>query len=318
MTQTISPTARKGHFRAVVLYQRQQEPRIYRLGLSFSGIAGKAFGQGVPGQFAELDVQETALPSRTDIPPVLQGKAHRHVLLRRPFSFSRIESRGRDTLVEVVYAVLGPGTLRLTTLKAGDSLSVIGPLGRGFSLEPQTKHALLIAGGLGAPPIEHLARLLVTTYPQVQTVAFCGARTKEDIPFDIHSVPGGTRVILEELEELGIEYHLTTDDGSAGTQGFVTEQLKQWLQHHPGLTHVQFFACGPQPMLAHVAQIAGQMQWPCQVSLERNMACGFNLCQGCAVECYGERNDETVYKMCCQDGPVFDAQEVVWARNKKN
>lgn len=313
MTQAISPTARKGLFRAVVLYQRQQGPNIYRLGLGFSGLAAQAFASSVPGQFAELDVQETALPAQAKIPATLQGQAHRHVFLRRPFSFSRVESQHGDTLVEVVYAVLGPGTLRLTSLKAGDSLSVIGPLGRGFFLEPQTRQALLVAGGLGAPPIEHLARVLVAHHPEVQTVVFCGARTRDDLPFGTHAEAGDMRIILEELEDLGLAYHLATDDGSAGIQGFVTEQLVEWLQHHPDLSTPQIFACGPQPMLARVAQIAEQWQWPCQVSLERHMACGINLCQGCAVKCHAGQGHGIIFKMCCHDGPVFDARDVVWS-----
>ncbi len=313
MTQTTA-AARKGVFRAAVIYNQQQNPTIYRLGLRFGGAGAEAFKEVMPGAFAELDIQDASLPPLAAIPDELHGKARRRVLLRRPFSFSQIEPQGDETLVEVVYAVLGPGTLRLTTLKSGDTLSVLGPLGQGFTIKPKLKYALLVGGGLGTPPIEHLARILMAQYPKIKTTVFCGARSIYHLPFQTRQHPGDTSIKLEELEDIGVAYQIATDNGSAGIQGFVTDLMEQWLKDHPDAksNNTQVFTCGPEPMLARVASIAQAKNLPCQVSLERNMACGINLCQGCAVECKSDQSEETVFKMCCQDGPVFDAQDVVW------
>ena len=103
-----------------------------------------------------------------------------------------------------------------------------------------------------------------------------------------------------------------TDDGSAGAKGFVTEALANWLdEHNDECEKMVIYGCGPEAMLGRVAEIANQWEIDCQVSMEQRMACGFGLCQSCAVECQ-TGDEQRVYKMCCQDGPVFDAKEVVF------
>ena len=119
-------------------------------------------------------------------------------------------------------------------------------------------------------------------------------------------------MVLEEFERIRVPSHIATDDGSAGYQGFVTDRVRQWLDANkidPSSTAV--FACGPEPMLAATALLAENYDLPCQVSMERMMACGIGLCQSCAVE-VKTASTETKYHLCCKDGPVFNAKNVLW------
>jgi len=119
---------------------------------------------------------------------------------------------------------------------------------------------------------------------------------------------------VPEFAKYGIESILATDDGSAGYHGLVTDCLTEWLEKSDlPIDDIIICACGPEPMLASVAKIAAEKNIDCQVSMERRMACGIGLCQSCAVECKVPGSNETIYKMCCQDGPVFDAREVVFS-----
>ncbi len=306
-------TARKGDFRAVVAFNDCIARDIFRMGLLFSGPAADLYAELVPGQFAELDLSRTSIPPQDKIPPALTDKLQRQIILRRPFSFSDATRTADGTLAELIYAALGPASLRMSTVQPGDSMDVIGPLGRGFTVGQDTSTALLVGGGLGTPPIVHLARILHRCHPKVQGTVFVGARSAQALPFDVQHTNRGVQ--LAPFEDCRIPYHITTDDGSSGHHGRVTDSLKQWLREHPDVLprRTQIFACGPEPMLAAVAALSAEQAIACEVSLERRMACGFNLCQGCAVECRLPNTSETAYRMCCQDGPVFDGREVVFA-----
>lgn len=312
MTNT-SPTARKGDFRAVVAFNDCIARDIFRMGLLFTGPAADLYAELVPGQFAELDLSRTGIPPQDKIPPSLADKLQRQIILRRPFSFSDATRTEDGTLAELIYAALGPASLRMSTVQPGDSMDVIGPLGHGFTVRSHTTTALLVGGGLGTPPIVHLARILHRNHPTVQATVFVGARNAQALPFDLQHTERGVR--LAPFEDCRIPYQIATDDGSAGHHGLVTDSLRQWQREHPDVLpeRTQIFACGPEPMLAAVAALAADHAIACEVSLERRMACGFNLCQGCAVECRVPDAPETVYRMCCQEGPVFDGREVVFA-----
>jgi dihydroorotate dehydrogenase electron transfer subunit len=311
MTQP-SCTARKGDFRAVVAFNDCIARDIYRMGLLFTGTAADLYAALVPGQFAELDLSRTGIPPQDKIPPHMADKLQRQIILRRPFSFSDAVRTTEGTLAELIYAALGPASLRMSTVQPGDSMDVIGPLGHGFEIHEPTTTALLLGGGLGTPPIVHLARMLHSERPNLHAVAFVGARDAKALPFDLQHTHRG--VILPPFEDCHIPYRIATDDGSVGHHGLVTQCLEQWFAEHPQNPpeRTQIFACGPEPMLAALAALAAKRNIACQVSLERRMACGFNLCQGCAVECRLPGSDQTVYKMCCQEGPVFDGREVVF------
>jgi dihydroorotate dehydrogenase electron transfer subunit len=306
----------KGLFEAVVTANKKIGHSFYKLKLIFSGRGAHAFANSIPGQFAELDVSEIPLPPDENIPADLIDVSQRKVLLRRPFSFTDVTVHGDKTAVDIMYCVLGPATVRLTTVKSGATLSVLGPLGKGFSVPEGKKHAILIAGGMGTPPLQHLGKLLVTKYPDIEVTAFAGAKSRYDLPMDgkLDEISIQLGFPLPDFARSGIESIVATDDGSLGYKGFVTDCFVQWLkENHPPSKETIIYSCGPEKMLAKTAKIAQERNIDCQVSMERRMACGINLCQGCAVECKMPGSNETIYKMCCQDGPVFDSREVVFA-----
>jgi len=313
MDQT-SQTTLKGEFLATVSSNSRVEKRFFRLGLEFAGAGATVFGGARPGQFAEFDLSGAGLPPADAIPQELRDAAQREILLRRPFSFARVERKKSTVEVEILYCVLGPATLRMTTLHKGDLISVIGPLGSAFSVPPAKKRAILVAGGMGAAPLLHLAQVLTIEQPTVDVVAIVGAKTSADLPFEgrLDKLAQGLGFALSEFGRLGIRSMVATDDGSAGFAGLVTDCLLDWFGNNEvAAQETVIYACGPEPMLAKVAAIAKDKKIDCQISMERLMACGFGVCQSCAVECKGQTG-ETFYKLCCKDGPVFDAKEIVF------
>ena len=306
----------KGVFRAVVSAKRRIGERFYRLGLDFEGAAAEAFAKAEPGQFAQLDLCGAGLPTREKIPEELADSARRKILLRRPFSFCDVNSKDNKTSVEILYCVVGPASLRMTTLAAGDTVSVIGPLGNGFRMPVDKKRAVLVAGGMGAGPLLYLARFLSVNHEDIEAIVFAGAKSKFDLPFErpLDEVSEGLGFALHEFAQRSIESFVATDDGSAGFTGPVTDCLLEWLENHkPPSREIIIYSCGPEAMLAKVAKIAKEQNIDCQVCMERMMACGIGICQSCAVECKVEGSDETVYKLCCEDGPVFNSGELVFS-----
>jgi dihydroorotate dehydrogenase electron transfer subunit len=305
----------KGAFEAVISSNKQVGQRFYKLRLTFSGDGAKAFACFKPGQFAELDISGVALPAPENIPPDLRDVSGRNILLRRPFSFTDVTIHGNKTVADLLYCVVGPASLRMTTLSPGDSLGVIGPLGKGFRIPDDKKSALLVAGGMGTPPIQHLAKVLASEHTDIEVTAFAGAKTIGSLPFEgkLDEISQQLGFSLNEFAQYGIESIVATDDGSAGYKGSITDCLAEWLeQSDSAYDSMIIYSCGPEAMLAKVAQIAKDKNIDCQVSMERRMACGIGLCQSCAVECRMNGSGETVYKMCCEDGPVFDGKEVVF------
>ncbi|MEA3224835.1 MAG: dihydroorotate dehydrogenase electron transfer subunit [Planctomycetota bacterium] len=307
--------ADKGEFTAVVVSNRRIGQPFYRLRLEFSLAGAKAFANFKPGQFAQLDLSNVALPSPEDIPENLRDVANRKILLRRPFSFAEITAKRDKTFAELLYCVVGPATLRMTTLSPRDPVSVIGPLGNSYNVPDGKKMALLVGGGMGTAPLQNLAQVLTAEKGDLGVVAFAGAKTADALPFEgrLDEISQQLGFVAPEFARYGIESLVATDDGSAGYHGFVTDCLLQWLKDNGSRPDEMIIcACGPEQMLARVAQIAGEKNIDFQVSLERRMACGIGLCQSCAVECKVEGSSETVYKMCCENGPVFDGKEVVF------
>ena len=291
-------TDKKGVCTAIVSSNTSISRKFYLLKLKIIDQTPKIFAKAIPGQFIELCVDDLATPPLTEIPEHLLDKSQRNIILRRPFSFSDIHIKSDSVQLDIMYCVLGPATLQMTTLKQGDQVSIIGPLGNGFSIQPQKRTALLIAGGMGAPPIRHLMKCIEQCHSNTKVVLFSGAKTADDLPYKPDS---------------DADSHIATDDGSQGFAGFVTDRLAQWLNDNsPSISETVIYACGPEPMLAETAKIAYKHQIDCQVSLERMMACGIGLCQSCAVKCKTDGSDEGAYKLCCKDGPVFDSREVEW------
>lgn len=305
----------QGVFTVVVSSNKQIGPRFHKLNLVFSGEGARAFSDFRPGQFAELDISGIALPAPEKIPPDLLDASGRNILLRRPFSFTDVTIHGDKTVADLLYCVVGPASLRMITLSSGDTLSVIGPLGNGFEIPEGKKTVLLIAGGMGTPPLQHLAKVLTSDHTDIEVIAFAGAKTKKALPFDgkLDEMSQQLGFSLPEFAKYGIESIIATDDGSAGHKGFVTDCLVEWLDNSDiACEDMIIYSCGPEVMLARVAEIAKDKKIDCQISMERRMACGIGLCRSCAIECRVDGSDGTVYKMCCEDGPVFNSKEVIF------
>lgn len=305
----------KGLFEAEVLSNQQIRRCFYRLNLQLDAQGSHLFRNVMPGQFLELDLSLLPLPSQMDIPEHLREIAVRPILLRRPFSFSDVivssDKSGTYVKLELIYCVLGPATVRMTSLKSKDRVNVLGPLGNGFSIPENLSTAILMAGGMGSPPILHLAGHLKRQHPVAQVISFVGAKTCEDLPFTVRigNIKG---LALEEFEMIQVPSQIATDDGSAGFRGYVTDYLRKWLQSNkiePASTVI--YACGPEAMLAATARVAEDFSLECQVSMERMMACGIGLCQSCAIE-VKTKDHESEYRLCCKDGPVFNAKNVIF------
>ncbi len=314
MSETYSATKR-GEYSAVVYSNKQIGKRFYRLRLKFSDEGAEAFSKVQAGQFVQLDLSDTTLPPVETIPADLTDAAERKILLRRPFSFADVTTKDNKTTVDILYCVVGPATLRMTTLLAKKTVSVLGPLGKGFWVPEGKKTAFLVSGGMGAGPLQHLAKILTADFPDIDVIAFAGARSAEALPFErqLDEISQQLGFSLPEFAKYGVESLVATDDGSSGFAGPVTDCLLEWLGRSKSAgKDMVIYSCGPEAMLARVAEIAKEKNIDCQVSMERRMACGIGVCQSCAVECKTAGSNETFYKLCCQDGPVFNSKEVVF------
>jgi dihydroorotate dehydrogenase electron transfer subunit len=235
--------------------------------------------------------------------------------MRRPLSIMRADPTAG--WIEVLYKVLGPGLHSLAARKAGDTVSIIGPIGKPFTLHPNRPRPVLIGGGVGIPPMVFLAdRLRAEPEGRYKPLVLMGS----EIPFPFRTrpsaivvagMPTATLACMPLLEEWGIASRLATRAGFPGCyEGFVTELADEWLRslEPPQLSEVELFACGPTPMLAATAAVARRYGVPCQVSLEEFMACAVGGCAGCTV--LVRTPEGTAMKRVCVDGPVFDALAV--------
>jgi dihydroorotate dehydrogenase electron transfer subunit len=214
--------------------------------------------------------------------------------LRRPFSIWRAERPGT---VEVVFDVVGAGTRAMAELRRHDVVDVLGPLGRPFDPPQEPAGCLLVGGGYGTAPLFFLATELRARRCRVDVVI--GAATS------------GRLLDPPEAERLGHSLTVTTDDGSAGRPGLVTDPL-------PGLLAAtgaeRVYACGPMPMLAAVSRVAAAAGVACQVAVEEQMACGTGICFSCVLPVGGNGGQgETRMARSCLEGPVFDGAAIAWA-----
>lgn len=214
-------------------------------------------------------------------------------ILKLPLSFAQANAEAKS--VEIIYAVVGEGTERLSRMSLGESSTLLGPCGKGWWLPAQEGRALLVSGGVGLPPVEAAARLLAANGLSFDLVA--GARTASVLLKE--RAKGLAALSDEECKVI-----CCTDDGTAARAGFPTEAMAELVAER---TYTQVYTCGPAIMMAGVARLAAQKGIACQTSLERMMGCGFGACACCNVALV-----KGGYALCCQDGPVFDATEVAW------
>lgn len=218
------------------------------------------------------------------------GGPNTSMLLRRAFS---IHEASGDT-VEVVFAPHGPGTQWLSRVHEGDTVNVIAPLGQPFALPREPMGAVLVAGGYGAAPMGMLARALRERGCAVSVVL--GAASQDKL--------FGVLDLRRDADEVFV----TTDDGSSGMRGRVTDALPAAIESVDARV---VYACGPMPMLKAVAQVAGEHGVYSQTAVEESMACGIGICMTCVLPVVG---DDGVTRMVrsCVDGPVFRGDQVRW------
>ena len=223
-------------------------------------------------------------------------------LLKVPLSFKCADAQ--EGTVELLYAVVGEGTRRLSHMGAGSASTLVGPCGKGWWLPKQEGRALLVAGGIGLPPVLAAARMLADAGIGFDVVV--GARTHAlQVYPDVDEVASYGNAAAYDADRAVV---LTTDDGTTadgtGVARYATDGMAELLDTR---TYAQVYTCGPTIMMAGVARLAQEAGIACQASLERMMGCGFGACSCCNVALVGGG-----YALCCQDGPVFDAREVAW------
>lgn len=223
------------------------------------------------GQFMEIKVNDSLFP-----------------LLRRPFSIHRVVGEQ----IEIMSKVIGIGTKILYSVKAGEKLQTLAPLGNTFGYDKDDFDlGVLISGGIGVAPMAMLEETLRSRNKDVLNIV--GARTAEELV---------TRYLTN--------VHLATDDGTAGFKGNVVSLFSSMLPSLKG-KRLRVFACGPNPMLNALSKFCNAQEIPCEVSIESIMGCGIGICYGCPVR-IKEANGEVHNKLLCQYGSVIDAREIVF------
>ena len=231
--------------------------------------------------------------------------------MRRPLSLMRADPG--SGVIELLFRVVGEGMALLAKRRAGETVSVLGPIGRPFAPSPGRSRPLLIGGGVGIPPMVFLAESLG------HGLLLMGSETP--FPFELTAsqlpvagIPPEVTAAMPLMESLGVPSRLASGAGFEGCyHGFVTGLAREWLRSldAAALRQVEIFACGPNPMLKAAAALAQDFGLPCQVSLEEYMACAVGGCAGCTVLIHTPTGP--AMKRVCVDGPVFDANTVDWA-----
>ncbi len=263
-------TLQRFNLKANILENIEIRPDIFLMKVSAHQISQHA----IPGQFCML---------RSNL---IDGY---DPLLRRPLSIHRACKKTGQ--LEFLYRVVGRGTKALAKHKPGEKVDLLGPLGSGFHVKDH-EIPILVGGGLGVAPLLFLAESL----PGRKGVVIIGAVTKSQL------------LRLEPLRETGLEILLTTEDGSFGNKGLVTEVLDRLLTNldNDAKRDVAIFSCGPMPMLRAIYHLCQDQGVRCQVSLETVMACGSGLCLGCALPA------RDGYVHVCKEGPCFEADQLEW------
>jgi len=219
-------------------------------------------------------------------------------LLRRPFSvFEVLEENGKVVGLSLLSKRIGPSTTLIYDAKPGDRVQCLGPLGRPFVPVAAPDEAWLVAGGVGLAPFAMLAETLRAR--EIRTRLYYGARRAAELFY------------LDMFEKMGVELVLATEDGSRGDRGRVTLPLERDLKARPASASVMLYACGPEPMLAAVAQLASACGRPSQVSVERVMGCGVGGCYSCVIPVRTSAGTPHFVRSCLA-GPVFRGSEIVW------
>jgi len=211
------------------------------------------------------------------------------VFFRRAFSVAAVDTDRRE--VELIMKVMGRGTRIMAGMRPGDPVNLLGPLGQPFKPPRKAERAILVAGGVGFPPLLFLAeQLMMRGHDPGRIVFLYGGRSGADI------------IERNRIRKLGVDLRIMTENGSLGRRGLVTDPLKAVVD---GGVASRIYACGPEGMLKAVNDLAQNLGIPGQLSLEAPMPCGIGVCLGCVVPLTAGGHA----RVCC-DGPVFEIGEV--------
>ena len=247
-----------------ILENKKVNDEYYKLVFSSPRLSKKV----LPGQFLNIQIEN-----------------HENLLLRRPFSYYRISGNK----IEVLYEILGRGTGLLAQKRKGHQIKVLGPLGRPFTQNIKAKKRILVAGGVGVPPLVYLAETVKNSKDQMLLI---GCKSKKQV------------LPKKELAKVKGQVLYATDDGSYGQKGFVTVLLHNLLKHEdPKSLFIQ--TCGPTVMMNAVRKISQEFGVEGEASVEERMACGVGACLGCVVETHDG------FKTSCVEGPVFSFAALV-------
>lgn len=259
------------HIQSTIIHNRPEQLDYRVLELHAPHVAERAR----PGQFVHVRVACQNDP-----------------LLRRPISVMSADPR--SGIIRLLVKKVGRGTEIMCGLPEGTELDLLGPLGQCFTLPPEGKDVLLIGGGVGIAPLVFFADLLQTAPGERRARGLMGGANEDQLP------------IWTEFAGRCEEFYVSTDDGSVGEKGFVTDLLPAQIARGD-LQAV--YTCGPRPMMAKVAAMCAEASLPCFASLEQWMGCGVGACLGCVVP-----GTDTEYLRVCRDGPVFDATKLDWGK----
>lgn len=331
---------RRGQFVANVVSNTPLCREHYRLTLR-----AKGFPRSEPGQFVQIACIDPThngfVEHEIDWTPGQRPRIDgaeligRQTVLRRPFSIAGRRETPDGAEIDIIGRDVGVGTCWMSQLKPGAPVSVIGPLGNAFQLPPPGGIALLVGGGVGIPPMIYLAEKLSRDLADAsikprKAVAFCGATTLDLLALTVtNDAPRPTTTSIDplyniaEFQRYNVPAVITTDDGSYGFKGFVTQALEKyldtWITDNADRPRTVIYTCGPEVMMKAVANIAIRRGIACQVAVERAMACGMGTCQSCCIKVKKDdpaqpplAGSDWAYRLACTDGPVFPAEKLLW------
>lgn len=253
---------------AKVIENRQYRGDYYRITFHSPRISAQA----QPGQFVDLLVPSSP-----------------HLMLRRPFSIFDVDPDSGS--VALIFKCVGAGTRVMAGLRPNADVNLLGPLGKGFPAAAPGQRLVVVAGGYGCA-----ATYLLAKHAAGPGVVCLGGRTAADV------------LLREEFEQTAFDVRISTDDGSLGQRGLVTDLLEAEL----GNDSPAVYACGPNPMLRAVAETCARRQLDAAVSVDMPMCCGVGACFSCVVKRQADNANGWEYVRSCREGPVFMASQLLW------
>jgi dihydroorotate dehydrogenase electron transfer subunit len=249
---------------------------------------------------AAPEIARTARPGQFVMIKTAGGALSADPLLRRPFSIFQIlrDGSGEPIGISIFNKRVGVGTSLLSRVEAGARLATLGPLGRPFEAVDPPGEGWMVAGGVGLAPFVTLAEALAER--GTPATLFYGARRAEEL------------YCVDLFHALGVNVVLATEDGTAGVKGRITVPLEPALAERPLGSPVKLYVCGPTPMMRACAELSARHGRACDVSLEQVMGCGLGGCYSCVVPARGADGGTAHHTRTCIEGPVFDAQRIVW------